>query len=76
MTEEGIGRVRGAYEVHYDRLSDIKLRYDPDNLFSMNQNIRICLADTSVDGGSLRTLTWAGSLRYTDFVAVGGRFSR
>jgi FAD/FMN-containing dehydrogenase len=41
MTEEETGRVRGAYGAHYDRLSDTKRRYDPDNLFSMNQNIRV-----------------------------------
>jgi FAD/FMN-containing dehydrogenase len=41
MTEEETGRLRGAYGAHYDRLFEIKQRYDPDNLFSMNQNIRL-----------------------------------
>jgi FAD/FMN-containing dehydrogenase len=41
MTEEETGRLRGAYGAHYDRLSEIKRRYDPENLFSMNQNIRV-----------------------------------
>jgi FAD/FMN-containing dehydrogenase len=41
MTEEETGRVRGAYGAHYDRLTEIKRRYDPENLFSMNQNIRV-----------------------------------
>jgi Berberine and berberine like len=41
MTEEETGRLRGAYGAHYDRLSEIKQRYDPDNLFSMNQNIGV-----------------------------------
>ena len=41
VTEEETERLRGAYGAHYDRLSEIKQRYDPDNLFSMNQNIRV-----------------------------------
>jgi FAD/FMN-containing dehydrogenase len=39
MMEEGQGRVRAAYGAHYDRLASIKARYDPANLFRMNQNI-------------------------------------
>jgi FAD/FMN-containing dehydrogenase len=32
-------RVRANYRRNYDRLAEIKRRYDPDNLFRMNQNI-------------------------------------
>jgi FAD/FMN-containing dehydrogenase len=39
MMEEGQDRVRAAYGDHYDRLAQIKARYDPDNLFHINQNI-------------------------------------
>ncbi|MCD6032927.1 MAG: linked oxidase domain protein [Thermomicrobiales bacterium] len=39
MMEEGDDRVRAAYGDHYDRLRQIKAKYDPDNLFRVNQNI-------------------------------------
>jgi FAD/FMN-containing dehydrogenase len=32
-------RVRVNYRDNYDRLVDIKRKYDPDNLFHLNQNI-------------------------------------
>jgi FAD/FMN-containing dehydrogenase len=32
-------RVRQAYGVNYDRLVELKRRYDPDNLFHLNQNL-------------------------------------
>jgi FAD/FMN-containing dehydrogenase len=39
MMEEGQDRVRAAYGQHYDRLAQIKRKYDPNNLFRVNQNI-------------------------------------
>lgn len=37
-------RVRDAYGANYERLADVKTRYDPDNLFSLNHNIAPRLA--------------------------------
>jgi FAD/FMN-containing dehydrogenase len=39
MTEEETDRIKAAYGESYDRLVELKKKYDPDNLFSMNQNI-------------------------------------
>jgi FAD/FMN-containing dehydrogenase len=33
-------RVRGMYGTNYDRLARIKAKYDPDNVFRVNQNIK------------------------------------
>jgi FAD/FMN-containing dehydrogenase len=40
MTEEEAGRVAKVYGPNLERLSQIKKRYDPDNFFRVNQNIR------------------------------------
>jgi len=40
MMEEGEDRVRAAYRDNYDRLAVIKAKYDPDNFFRVNQNIK------------------------------------
>jgi hypothetical protein len=40
MMDEGEDRVRAAYRGNYDRLAQVKERYDPDNVFHINQNIK------------------------------------
>jgi len=40
MMDEGQDRVKASYKHNYNRLVEIKGRYDPTNLFSVNQNIK------------------------------------
>ncbi len=39
MMDEGQEQVRNSYRENYARLAQIKAKYDPENLFRMNQNI-------------------------------------
>ena len=40
MMEEGDDRIRATYRGNYQRLAAIKAKYDPENFFRVNQNIR------------------------------------
>ncbi len=40
MMEEGEERIKATYGYNYDRLVAIKNKYDPTNLFRVNQNIK------------------------------------
>ena len=40
MMDEGEDRVKATYRDNYERLAAIKSKYDPDNLFRINQNVK------------------------------------
>ena len=40
MDDEGEARLKAAYGGNYIRLAALKKKYDPGNLFRVNQNIR------------------------------------
>jgi FAD binding domain/Berberine and berberine like len=40
LAEEGEEQVRAAYGPHYERLVAVKTKYDPDNFFRLNANIK------------------------------------
>ncbi|MER9870674.1 BBE domain-containing protein [Mesorhizobium sp. M0136] len=40
MDDEGEGRLKAAYGYNYERLASLKKKYDPNNLFRVNHNIR------------------------------------
>ena len=39
LGEEGAAAVRASYGPNYERLAQLKKKYDPDNFFHFNQNI-------------------------------------
>ena len=39
MMDEGLDRVKATYRDNYERLLEIKRKYDPNNFFRINQNI-------------------------------------
>ncbi|HVQ89025.1 MAG TPA: FAD-binding oxidoreductase [Actinomycetes bacterium] len=40
MMDEGEDRIKAAYGPNYERLSKVKAKYDPGNIFHVNQNIK------------------------------------
>ena len=47
MMEEGEERVRATYRGSYERLAKVKAKYDPQNFFRVNQNIKPAAAATA-----------------------------
>lgn len=43
MMDEGEDRIKATYGENYERLTKIKKKYDPNNLFRVNQNIKPAL---------------------------------
>jgi FAD/FMN-containing dehydrogenase len=40
MSEDDQSRIKANYKGNYQRLVEVKKKYDPDNLFHVNQNIK------------------------------------
>ena len=43
MMDEGEDGIKTSYADNYEKLVRIKTKYDPDNLFRVNQNIKPAL---------------------------------
>jgi uncharacterized protein (TIGR03086 family) len=66
MMEEGGERIRATYRDNYARLSQIKQKYDPNNVFRVNQNIRP--APTTMSTGELYIRAMDATRAYLDAV--------
>jgi FAD/FMN-containing dehydrogenase len=49
MDDEASGRLRATYGDNYERLATVKAKYDPANLFRVNQNIEPAVVE-AVEG--------------------------
>jgi FAD/FMN-containing dehydrogenase len=55
LTEDESARVASVYGPNYERLRDLKSKYDPDNLFRMNHNIPPAIDARSRSGRARRS---------------------
>ena len=39
LSDDDGGRVAEAYGINFERLADVKAKYDPGNMFRRNQNV-------------------------------------
>jgi FAD/FMN-containing dehydrogenase len=46
--DEGTEQIRAAYGTNYQRLAELKQKYDPRNLFGHNQNIKPAVSEELV----------------------------
>jgi FAD/FMN-containing dehydrogenase len=53
MMDEGEQGVRATYRDNYGRLAVVKAKYDPENFFSVNQNIKPAASSATVWAGSV-----------------------
>jgi hypothetical protein len=58
LGDEGPDRVKAAYGENYDRLVKLKRKYDPDNLFRLNQNVNPWSPMRSPSLSSTTSPTW------------------
>jgi FAD/FMN-containing dehydrogenase len=49
MPEDETARVQSAFGPNFRRLREAKRRYDPKNLFRLNQNIAPAVSDSSLE---------------------------
>ena len=47
MMDEGEDRIKATYRGNYERLAAVKAKYDPDNFFHVNQNIKPAASQAS-----------------------------
>ncbi|WP_411967408.1 FAD-binding oxidoreductase [Haloferax sp. YSSS75] len=58
--DEDDERIRATYGGNFDRLLEIKARYDPDNVFRTNRNVRAIAAPEDLTGGTDHTAGTGG----------------